>query len=356
MKKILRRLLVLIGIVSFVFSGSSFGCPKPVVTSLSVNKGINTEVINLSITGSKFHKSTYVKLTKTGETDIVATDVKVVSATQVTCVLNLNGKAAGEWDVIVGNIGTFTKKEKPTLLAKGFIIEHPDLSLTGMEPSQADIDRVVTITVTGKGFRTGIKVMLSNEQMDIGATKVIVSSPANLTCEFNLKGAVSGAYKLRVVNDDGKTGVLDKAFTVNSPVPAEKPAPTPPVEPNPTLKPVFFDYDEWKLRSDQTEALNTSIGILKNNPKLYILLGGHADERGTREYNLDLSAKRAETVKSYLVARGISGNQIVIYAYGKDYPARKGAGEGNWSYNRRVDILVFDSSPTKDAGIKNLNQ
>ena len=82
-----------------------------------------------------------------------------------------------------------------------------------------------------------------------------------------------------------------------------------------------------------------------------ILLGGHADERGTREYNLELSEKRAEAIKEFLLTKGIDSSKITIYAYGKDYPIKKGHDESSWWYNRRVDILVWESPPTKEQGL-----
>jgi hypothetical protein len=134
MKKFWSVFLVfclVVSLFSFVF-----GCPTPKVTSLSVTKGTNNETVNLTITGSQFHKSTYVKLIKAGQSDIVATNVKLVSKTEVSCTLDLNGKTAGQWDVVVANIGSMSKKDKPTVLANGFTIEYPAPTVTGIQPNQ----------------------------------------------------------------------------------------------------------------------------------------------------------------------------------------------------------------------------
>ncbi len=434
------------GIIIIVcFSGMIFGCPAPKVDALSVNKGINTETVELTITGSSFHKSTYVKLTKTGEADIMAENVKVVSAKQVTCSLNLSGKTTGQWNVVVANIGSITKKDKPTVIADGFTIENPSLSITGIEPNKATNNMVVNMVIHGDHFRSGAKVVLSSGQMDIGATNVKVNSDTLVSCSFDLNGAATGTYSVRLVNDDGKTGVLANSFTIDKPVTSSaltistvspgqgfnngtvviriagtgfdpktgvkltgeglndipgtdvkietatalscsldinaKPAglynvvlTTPDgqsatltggfkivqyvakADPNTLLKPIFFDYNKSELRSDQLGTIASDVQILKNNPQLYILLGGHADERGTREYNLELSRKRAETVQQYLLKQGVSPERIVIYAYGKDYPAKKGRAEDVLAYNRRVDIIVYDSRPTKMSGIRDMNE
>lgn len=433
-------------IIAICFSSVTFGCPAPKLETLSVNHGINAETVELTITGSSFHKSTYVKLTKAGEPDIFAENVKVVSAKQVTCSLNLTGKTAGQWDVVVANIGTITKRDKPTVIAKGFTIEYSGLNVTAIEPKEATNDSMINLVIRGDHFRSGAKVVLSSGQMDIGAVNVKLSSDIQITCTVDLKGAATGTYTVKVVNDDGKTGVLANSFTVADLVaitPEKKPAPVintiapsqafnngrvfisiagtgfdrkaavkltgngqedilgmdvkiesgtrlncyfdinaKPVgrynvvltnsdgqsatlnggftvnqfvaDPNRLLKPLFFGYNKSDLRADQLETVDSDIMVLKNNPKLYILLGGHADERGTREYNLELSRQRAEAVKQYLVKHGVSPEQIVIYAYGKDYPAKEGHNEINWSYNRRVDIIVFDTQPDKESGIKDI--
>ena len=74
-------------------------------------------------------------------------------------------------------------------------------------------------------------------------------------------------------------------------------------------------------------------------------------KRGTGEYNLELSEKRAEAIKEFLLAKGIDLSKVAIYAYGKDYPIKKGHDESSWLYNRRVDILVWESPPTKEQGL-----
>ena len=91
--------------------------------------------------------------------------------------------------------------------------------------------------------------------------------------------------------------------------------------------------------------------ILKDNPDLFISLGGNADERGTKAYNDQLSQKRAQAIQDYLVAQGIDANKIVIFAFGKDHPVKTGHTEADWEYNRRVDIAVWDATPTPEQAL-----
>ena len=77
---------------------------------------------------------------------------------------------------------------------------------------------------------------------------------------------------------------------------------------------------------------------MNKNNKITISLEGHADERGTREYNLALGQRRSESVASYLIANGIKRNQLSIKSYGEERPLSLGSNDAAWSKNRRVEI------------------
>jgi peptidoglycan-associated lipoprotein len=78
------------------------------------------------------------------------------------------------------------------------------------------------------------------------------------------------------------------------------------------------------------------VNYLKNNPNLNVTLEGHADERGTREYNLALGEKRATAVKDYLMASGLASNRIKVVSYGKERPVNPASNAIAWSQNRRT--------------------
>lgn len=98
---------------------------------------------------------------------------------------------------------------------------------------------------------------------------------------------------------------------------------------------VLFDYDSSEVRQDQVATLQAWAEWLKAHGGAQIMVEGHCDERGTREYNLGLGAKRATSVKNYLVSLGIPANRIRTVSYGQERPAEAGSDEGSWAKNRR---------------------
>ena len=101
--------------------------------------------------------------------------------------------------------------------------------------------------------------------------------------------------------------------------------------------PVYFDFDEYALRSDQKAKLDGVASCLKNN-SLSADVEGHADERGTEEYNLALGQKRADGAKKYLVNLGVKGDKLGAKSFGEERPVTSGSSEDSWSKNRRADI------------------
>ena len=99
---------------------------------------------------------------------------------------------------------------------------------------------------------------------------------------------------------------------------------------------VFFATNKYNISSRGIDTLTKQVGYLKNNPNLNITLEGHADERGTREYNLALGEKRANAVKDYLIANGIALNRIKVVSYGKERPVNPASTAIAWSQNRRT--------------------
>jgi peptidoglycan-associated lipoprotein len=99
---------------------------------------------------------------------------------------------------------------------------------------------------------------------------------------------------------------------------------------------VFFEYDKNSLNSDSKRILERQVVWLKKYSSVKILVEGHADERGTREYNLALGERRANSTKDYLVALGISTGRIRVISYGEERPDAVGSSKGAWSQNRRA--------------------
>lgn len=109
------------------------------------------------------------------------------------------------------------------------------------------------------------------------------------------------------------------------------------VEPACVLEPIRFDFNEHRLTGAAQGVLSKLADCIKRQ-KLKLTLEGHADERGTEEYNLQLSNKRAASVKRYLVDLGVSDPALETVGFGENRPAVSGSGEDAWSANRRVEL------------------
>jgi peptidoglycan-associated lipoprotein len=103
---------------------------------------------------------------------------------------------------------------------------------------------------------------------------------------------------------------------------------------------IFFEYDSEQLTADAEDRLRTKAAILRANPTLQIRVEGHADERGSTEYNLALAQRRAESVRSFLGGYGIAANRVGTISYGKERPLVEGTGESIWARNRRAEFVV----------------
>lgn len=103
---------------------------------------------------------------------------------------------------------------------------------------------------------------------------------------------------------------------------------------------VFFGYDQTDLSAEARGTLERQAAWLKQYNNLTITIEGHADERGTREYNLALGERRAATIKNYLLSLGVDASRVQTISYGKERPAVPDATPGAWSQNRRGVTVV----------------
>ena len=101
---------------------------------------------------------------------------------------------------------------------------------------------------------------------------------------------------------------------------------------------VYFEFDQAVILPEGRALLNAHAEKIKANGGAKVVLEGHADERGTREYNLALGERRAQAVQSYLAIQGVSNGQLETVSYGEEKPVAEGATESSWSQNRRVEL------------------
>ncbi len=105
---------------------------------------------------------------------------------------------------------------------------------------------------------------------------------------------------------------------------------------------VFFEYDSSELTSEAESLLREKVDILRASPGVRLRLEGHADERGSTEYNLALGNRRAQSVKEFFTAFGVEPDRLVTLSYGEERPLVDRSDESAWSQNRRVEFVITD--------------
>ena len=103
---------------------------------------------------------------------------------------------------------------------------------------------------------------------------------------------------------------------------------------------VYFDTDQYTLRDDARATLSRQAQWLARYPQVQIRIEGNADERGTREYNLALGSRRAESVRAFLAGQGVAAGRVSTISYGKERPIDGGSGEDSWARNRNAHTAL----------------
>ncbi len=154
------------------------------------------------------------------------------------------------------------------------------------------------------------------------------------------------------------------AYPTTAPTPAPAPAPAPSRPAAPAPAPVtqgalpgseqdfvvnvgdrvYFDFDQYSVRSDAQPLLDSQANWLKRYPAVQVRIEGNCDEKGTEEYNLALGARRANAVREYLVAHGVTASRITTVSYGKEKPIDTGAGDVAESHNRNAHTAIVSGA------------
>ena len=159
-----------------------------------------------------------------------------------------------------------------------------------------------------------------------------------------------------------------KKPAVEPAVPNTPTAPTGPVYPDPSTGPVnggpagavrpgseqdfvvkvgdrvYFDLDSYQVNPEAYSRLDAQAQWLQRYPQISVRIEGNADERGTREYNLALGARRAESIRTYLINRGVPANRIDTISYGKERPIAAGSSEDSWARNRNGHTAIVSGA------------
>jgi peptidoglycan-associated lipoprotein len=102
---------------------------------------------------------------------------------------------------------------------------------------------------------------------------------------------------------------------------------------------IYFDFDQAEIKPEYTAVIEAHGRRLASSPNLQVRLEGHTDERGSREYNIGLGERRAQSVRRALMLQGANASQITTVSYGEERPAATGSDEEAWRLNRRVEIV-----------------
>ncbi|MGM8870719.1 peptidoglycan-associated lipoprotein Pal [Psychrobacter sp. 2Y5] len=101
---------------------------------------------------------------------------------------------------------------------------------------------------------------------------------------------------------------------------------------------VYFAFDSSEITAQSASVLNQHVSLLNANPGTQVLIAGHTDERGSREYNIALGERRAQAARNYLAAQGVAANNIRVISYGEERPAAAGNTEEAYALNRRAEL------------------
>jgi len=198
----------------------------------------------------------------------------------------------------------------------------PEPIVRGVNPGKAVEGDLVDLTVEGEYFRQGVVVYVGRSRA--GNISLLDGETIRCTAPTSLS---PGVYDIRVVNTDTSEADLIRAFEV------ERAADC-------SLQRVHFDYDRSELTGSAQGALEANASCIQDKGYSSVVIEGHADERGSTEYNLALGQRRADSVKKYLINLGVRANVLRTISYGEEKPLQGGDGEIIWSKNRRAELIA----------------
>jgi peptidoglycan-associated lipoprotein len=143
--------------------------------------------------------------------------------------------------------------------------------------------------------------------------------------------------------DTGAKGQAPQQTIATSQTPAKIEGPTPGSQEELDLAVgslIYFDFDKYDLKPEARATIERWVQWLEQNPSVTVTIEGHADERGTREYNLGLGERRATSARNYLIALNVDAGRIGTISYGKERPVCATSNEACWSQNRRDHMIV----------------
>jgi peptidoglycan-associated lipoprotein len=195
-----------------------------------------------------------------------------------------------------------------------------------MSPAAVEPNAPVAARVFGAAFESGATVSFSGPTVGAGSEVRLTDSN---TLSLTLPALPVGSYDVTVANPDGGSATLRGGLTVRNAELACRRAT------------VRFAYDSAALDSSSRSALDGHAACWQSASGS-IRVEGHADERGTTEYNVALGQRRADSVKGHMTRAGVAAGKVSTVSYGEERPVASGQDESAWSQNRRAEIQVID--------------
>jgi len=193
------------------------------------------------------------------------------------------------------------------------------LQVVSASPGTVEPATPTPVKIYGAGFVSGATVSIGAFQ--VASVDFVDANTLSLTTP----GLAEGSHDVTVTNPDGKTSTLRSGVRAVAAV-----------DQSCARMAMYFDLDSASLSSPVRSALDKALPCLKQQSR--IRLEGHADERGTTDYNIALAQRRAESVMRYLVNQGVPPTKLPVVSYGEERPADPAHNEGAWAKNRRVEM------------------
>jgi peptidoglycan-associated lipoprotein len=196
-----------------------------------------------------------------------------------------------------------------------------------VEPDRPEAGKSFRAMIYGSAFEDGAQVWIGQDEMN-----TVVFRDAN-TLVVSVPALTPGGYDVRVRNPDGESATLRAGIVVRDSQPA--------IPPQCRSMRIGFDLDSHGLNAEARQTLSAASVCFTLSDVQY-RVEGHADERGTTDYNLALGQRRADAVQRYLVSQGVTPSRISSVSYGEEKPLEYGSNERAWSANRRAEILISE--------------
>ena len=200
------------------------------------------------------------------------------------------------------------------------------LQVTSISPSTIPPDSPSKAKVFGSAFEDGATVVFSGPAEAAGTGVVLESSNA---LNVSVPPLSAGVYDVRVTNPSGESSTLRSGLTVRN------------LEVSCRNVTVHFDFDASSLRGDAKSTLDANMPCYQQLTGA-VRIEGHADERGTTDYNIALGQRRSDAVKQYLVSNGVATGRVNTTSYGEERPVDPGSNESAWSKNRRAELTATE--------------